>query len=34
MKNFKDFCVAQYRAEILKIFDSYFGRNDDFMNYF
>ena len=26
--------VAQYRAEILKIFSSYFGRNDDFINSF
>ena len=29
------FCsVAQYRAEILTIFGSYFGRNDDFINLF
>jgi hypothetical protein len=26
--------VAQYRAEILTIFSSYFGRNDDFKNSF
>ena len=26
--------VAQYRAEILTIFGSYFGRNDDFLNSF
>ena len=26
--------VAQYRAEILTIFESYFGRNDDFKNLF
>ena len=25
---------AQYRAEILTIFGSYFGRNDDFINSF
>jgi hypothetical protein len=32
----KDFCpvcsVAQYRAEILTTFGSYFGRNDGFIN--
>jgi hypothetical protein len=26
--------VWQYRAEILTIFGSYFGRNDDFINSF
>jgi hypothetical protein len=26
--------VAQYKAEILTIFGSYFGRNDDFTNSF
>ena len=26
--------VAQYKVEILTIFGSYFGRNDDFMNSF
>ena len=26
--------VAQFRAEILTIFRSYFGRNDDFINSF
>ena len=25
-------CVAQYIAEILTTFGSYFGRNDDFKN--
>ena len=28
------YSVAQYRAEILTIFGSYFGRNDDFINSF
>ena len=31
----KDFCsVAQYRAKILTIYSSYFGRNHDFINPF
>ena len=35
-KNCKDFCpvVWQYRAKILAIFGSYFGKNDDFINSF
>ena len=28
------YCVPHYRAEILTIFGSYFGRNDDFINSF
>ena len=28
---FLPFSVAQYREEILTIFGSYFGRNDDFI---
>ena len=31
---FLPYSVAQYRAEILTIFGSYFGRNDDFINSF
>ena len=32
MKNCQDFFPTHYRAEVLTIFCSYFGRNDDFIN--
>ena len=34
LQRFLPCSVAQYRAEILTIFGSYFGRNDDFINSF
>ena len=34
MKNFKDIYPEVYRAEILTVFCSYFGRNDNFINSF
>ena len=34
MQGFLPCCVAQYRAEIITIFSSYFGRNDNFINSF
>ena len=33
-KNSQDFCTTHYRAEILTIFCSYLGRNDDIKNSF
>ena len=33
-QNCQDFCPVYCRAEILTIFCSYFGRNDDFINSF